>query len=67
MTGTTKQKSPEEATQMVELAINIVNAFATTLPDAGNNPFLVDRTPALVAVIPERCASLFGNAMAVFD
>lgn len=53
--GTTKQKSPEEATQMVELAVNIINAFATSLPDAGNNPFLVDRTPALIAVIPERC------------
>ncbi|KAI5849043.1 Neurochondrin-domain-containing protein [Tricharina praecox] len=54
--GTTKQKSPEEATQMVELAVNIINAFATSLPDAGNNPFLVDRTPALIAVIPESSA-----------
>jgi len=42
---------------MVELAVNIINAFATSIPDAGNNPFLVDRTPALIAVIPERYVS----------
>lgn len=48
-----KNKTPEEAKDMVELAVNVVNAFATLLPDAGENPVLVARAPGLIRVLPE--------------
>lgn len=51
--GTGTKKTPEEAKDMVELAVNVVHAFATLLPDAGENAVLVARTPGLVRVLPE--------------
>jgi hypothetical protein len=53
--GAREQTAPEESKNMVELAVNVINAFARSLPDAGENPFLVDRTPALIAALANRC------------
>lgn len=52
LTGVSGQKSEEEARDMVELAVNVLNAFALSLPDAEENKSLVGRVPALIAVIP---------------
>lgn len=38
---------------MIELAVNVVHAFATLLPAAGENAVLVARAPGLVKVLPE--------------
>lgn len=38
---------------MVELAVNVVHAFATLLPDAAENETLVARAPGLVRVLPK--------------
>lgn len=38
---------------MIELAVNVVHAFATLLPAAGENLALVARVPGLVRVLPE--------------
>lgn len=38
---------------MIELAVNVVHAFATLLPAAGENLALVSRAPGLVRVLPE--------------
>lgn len=47
------KKTPEEAKDMIELAVNVVHAFATLLPDAGENVALVARAPGLIRVLPE--------------
>ncbi|KAA8907326.1 Neurochondrin-domain-containing protein [Sphaerosporella brunnea] len=54
--GAREQTPSEESKNMVELAVNVINAFARCLPDAGDNRFLVDRTPALIAALASSSA-----------
>jgi hypothetical protein len=39
---------------MIELAVNVINALAVSLPGAAENEWLVDRTPLLIAALPRR-------------
>lgn len=39
---------------MIDLAVHVLNAFATSLPDAGDTATLVGRAPALIKVLPGR-------------
>jgi len=52
-TGRTSQKSPEEAKDMVELAVHVLHAFSTLLPSPAEEVSLVGRAPLLVEVLPE--------------
>lgn len=45
---------------MVELAINVIHAFALLLPAAADSPTLVGRAPRLIATLPERFAPSLG-------
>jgi hypothetical protein len=56
--GAGEQISPAESRNMVELAVNVINAFARCLPDAGDSHFLVDRIPALIAALANRRVDL---------
>ncbi|KAI5817090.1 Neurochondrin-domain-containing protein [Pyronema omphalodes] len=56
-TGASSTQSVTQAKDMVELAINILNVFALTLPNANENQFLVNRAPKLIEVIPS-CSDL---------
>ncbi|KAF8455380.1 Neurochondrin-domain-containing protein, partial [Terfezia claveryi] len=46
-------KSPDQAKDMVELAVNVIHAFALLLPVAADNPSLVNRAPRLIAALHE--------------
>ncbi|RPB05748.1 DUF1941-domain-containing protein [Choiromyces venosus 120613-1] len=51
--GVTSQKSPEEAKDMVELAVHVLHAFATLLPNSAEEVSLVGRAPLLVEILPK--------------
>ena len=52
-TGRASQKPPEEARDMVELAVHVLHAFSTLLPNPAEEVSLVGRAPLLVVVLPE--------------
>lgn len=45
------KKTTEETRDMVELAVNVIHAFATLLPDAAEDGKLVARVGGLVGVV----------------
>ncbi|KAG0129785.1 Neurochondrin-domain-containing protein [Tuber indicum] len=51
--GATSQKSPEEARDMVELAVHVTHAFSTLLPNSAEEASLVGRAPLLTEILPK--------------
>ncbi|KAF8466621.1 Neurochondrin-domain-containing protein [Kalaharituber pfeilii] len=51
--GQSAKTPPEQAKDMVELAVNVIHAFSLLLPGASENIMLVLRAPGLIAASPQ--------------
>lgn len=49
---------PDQAKDMVELAVNVIHAFSLLLPLASSTGTLVSRAPRIIAALADRSASI---------